>query len=279
MCRLLTFWASTDGADSLKTLLEAFVKASKDDHHLREITSGRHTSHDDGWGYAVAGEWIEGTPYVIHYKTPKPVFEDLTGLYKLQNAVERSSFMTGVMHARKASSGFAKTIIDAHPFHATLPDGVELWLAHNGSVDTESPPSRLLPEVGEGRPDSLALTLYLSRISSFRLRDALRIALTQGLTRTALNLGILLIGPKETATLTLNYNVYEGRDEARANYYRMYRIREEGLIANASSTITENYGMDGEPLRNGELVTLKTKRINGEPTYEEIREALITTQP
>jgi predicted glutamine amidotransferase len=259
MCRLLVFSAVEPAVEIVKELVESLVAASKEDPHLFKVSGGRFSSHDDGWGYAVIGEWIEGGKYVMHYRSGTPIYEDLTGLYKLENTLERSHALIGLAHSRKASRGFNRTYLDAHPMHAIMDDGSEIWVAHNGSLDIVSPRYKLLlPDLGEGRPDTLSLTKYLAGTGALRLMDALRLLIRDGLVKTALSLGMLLaVEGREPEAIAINYNVFEGKDRERADYYRMYRLADEGIIGVASSTVVEKYGGRFETLRNGEYVTMK----------------------
>lgn len=269
---MLVFSALEPAIETIKELIESLVAASKEDPHLKQITNGKYHSHSDGWGYVVTGEWVEGGKYIMFYKSGTPIYEDLTGLYKLENTLERSKVLIGLAHSRKASQGFNKTCLDAHPMHTIMDDGAELWVAHNGSLDIASPRYKLLlPYLGEGRPDTLSLTKYLAGAGSLRIIDALKLLISERLVRTALSLGILVaVEGKEPEAIALNYNIFEGKDHEKAEYYRMYKVSGEGFVAIGSSTIMEKYGKPSEALGNGEYVIMKviekgaSKRISAD---------------
>ena len=266
MCRLLVFSAKEDMLTQVKDLVNAFVKASENDPHLAEVTGGKFRSHNDGWGYALIGEWINGGIQVLHYRSLKPVYEDLDGLYKLVNTLERLKWVSALLHSRKVSQGYGKTLNDVHPFHAVNPEGIDIWLAHNGSININNLNSQL-SDFPSSRADSLALTIHLSKFLMKNFNTRLKELLINEVVKTALSLGILIMEAYKLPKLkALNFNIYEGRDEVRARYYRLYSYFKEGLEAVASSTVTEIFGRSKKPLRNGEVVEIEPLTLQGEVT-------------
>jgi len=275
MCRLLAFSAKNESLSQTKKLINAFMKASENDPYLIRITGGNSRSHDDGWGYALAGEWLNGGIHVLHYRSIKPVYEDLDGLYKLINTLERVRWVTALLHSRKASRGYGKTLNDVHPFHAVNHEGIDLWVAHNGSIDTQKLGSGL-SNFPKTRADTLGLTLYLSKFSIRRLEEKLKELLTNKAVKSALSLGILIMEAGEPPKLKiLNFNNYEGKDEVKAKYYRLYGYFEKGLMAIASSTVAENYGMPVKALNNGEIVNLEIYSTEGNTELKYTRKNIL----
>ncbi len=275
MCRLLAFSAKGENLPQTKNLINAFMKASENDPYLTQITGGNSRSHNDGWGYALVGEWLNGGIHVLHYRSIKPVYEDLDGLYKLVNTLERVKWVTALLHSRKASKGYGKTLNDVHPFHAVNHEGIDFWVAHNGAIDIKKLGSEL-SDFPETRADTLALTIYLSEFSIRSLEEKFRELLINGAVKSALSLGILIMEAGELPKLkVLNFNNYEGKDEVKAKYYSLYGYFEKGLMAIASSTVAENYGMPAKALNNGEIVNLEIYFMEGDTELKYSRKNIL----
>jgi len=271
MCRLLAFSARRDKLAQVKNLIDAFVKASENDPHLLEVTGGKFRSHDDGWGYALIGEWLNGGINVLHYRTIKPVYEDLDGLYKLVNSLERLKWFIALIHSRKASKGYGRTLNDVHPFHSVNIEGADFWLAHNGSVNVHALNQELSSSTISVRSDSLALALHLSKHPLKDFNTELKELIINGSVRTALSLGILIAEAGTAPRLKiLNFNIYEGRNEIKAKYYRLYSYFREGHKAVLSSTIAEVYeepSMSLKPLKNGDVVEIEPSTQGGKEIF------------
>ena len=252
------FSATYNSFGKVKAIINSFVSVSKFDPHLHKISGGKYASHNDGWGYVVIGEWSKGGAFILHYRSLKPSFEDLDGLYKLENTVERMSWIVGILHARKASKGLNKGLVDVHPFHSLTPSGIDIWVAHNGSIDIRKMGEKF-PEISGSRSDTLLLTLYLASKAASGIEKALNRLIYDGYVKTALSLGILIASPENPPILyAFNYNIYEGINNSFANYYRLYEIKDKGLRAIVSSTIAENINMKAKAMKQGELTAIKT---------------------
>ena len=275
MCRLLAFTAKGENLPKTKKLINAFMKASENDPYLNQITGGNSRSHNDGWGYALVGEWLNGGIHVLHYRSIKPVYEDLDGLYKLVNTLERVRWVTALLHSRKASREYGKTLNDVHPFHTVNHEGIDFWVAHNGSIDTQKLGSES-SNFPKTRADTLVLTLYLSKFSVRRLEEKLKELLRNNVVKSALSLGILIMEAGKPPMLkVLNFNNYEGKDEVKAKYYRLYGYFEKSLMAIASSTVAENYGMPVKPLNNGDIVNLEIYSTEGNTELKYARKNIL----
>ena len=255
MCRLISFATTADGLPELAALVKALARSAARDP-LLEALGVRQPSHGDGWGFAVAV--LKGGAWRFHFmKFGNPIFRDsegLRGLMRILSDSEGEVFL-GVIHARRASKGEAVTWVDAHPHHAIVRDGTEIYVAHNGRVNKEGLGGPLR------RSDTVSLALYLARNPP--LTEGLRKVVGSGYVESALSLGILIAGLGGAVRVaSLNYVSPKVRDEARRKYYAMHLL--EGgkyFVATASSTTAsffeESAGIKARELSNGELVFME----------------------
>ncbi len=255
MCRLVAFAATADGLPELAALVKALVRSAAHDP-LLEALGVKHPSHGDGWGLAIAV--LKGGAWRFHYmKFRNPIFRDsegVRGLLRILSDSEGEVFM-GVIHARKASKGEAVTWVDAHPHHAIVRDGTEIYVAHNGRVNKEALGGPLR------RSDTVSLALYLARNPP--VSEGLRKVIKSGYVESALSLGILIAGLGGAVRVaSLNYVSPKVSSEARREYYAV-KLLSGGryFVATASSTTAsvfeEQVGIKARELRNGELVFME----------------------
>lgn len=260
MCRMISFAATREGISNVTMLVEGLVESSREDPYSKPLT--KDTSHGDGWGYAIAYE-RGGYLYLEHYKTLNPIFEDVHGVGKLLGTLNRSEKVWGVAHSRKASRNEPKSIIDTHPFHGVTIDGVEFYLAHNGTIKKDR--MKGYREVME-RCDSLILTLYLSRILLEDFPEEFKKLACREYLKSALNLGLLILTFKNQPYVqTFTYNIFD--DEDRELYYRQYLVGDGSFYAVTSSTITDYYVTIFDKVEVPKGRNCKISLKHGEVTY------------
>ncbi len=257
MCRLIAFAASYDGIPELAALIKALARSARMDPYLKALGVEPPT-HGDGWGFAVA-VLKDGAVRAHHMRYGLPIYVDREGVAGLLKIISSPGveWVVGVAHARRASKGEPVTWVDAHPFHALMRDGTEVYVAHNGRVDKKAlqgPPRRT---------DTLALTLYLARNPP--LVEGIKKLISGGHVETALNLAILSTGRGGTVeAVSLKY-VVPGLEERVRRYYGMRLIRcGSYFTAAASVTTAEEYlrineSAGIEELRNGELALISVR--------------------
>lgn len=255
MCRLAAFAATVDGLPELAALIKSLARSAAHDP-LLEALGVKNPVHGDGWGFAIAV--LKGGAWRVHHmRFGRPIYEDsegIRGLLKMLSGSEGEVFV-GVVHARRASKGEAITWVDAHPHHAIVRDGTEIYVAHNGRVSKSAllgPPRR---------SDTVALTLFLA--DNPPLETGLRRVIRAEAVETALTLAILSAGVGGSIkALALNYVSDNVAGEVRREYYRAYVVRAGTYFAAvaSSSTAAELKSMTGlEPgaLRNGDLASIR----------------------
>jgi glutamine amidotransferase len=253
------------------SLLTSLVRASESDPYLRELY-GRY-SHGDGWGALVLD--VGSDVRLVTFKSLTPIFKDNLDVL----GFSRSSKTVEVIHARAASRNTPVNLFSTHPIEVTTASGYRVLVAHNGSVDK----SRLAHIVGYNDReynlynDTYFLAKFIAKkleeystleggashheiVNVFKqiLKDSLDYVIS------ALNLGLLLMREDEAYLLVGSY--YEGEDERRKKYYRVYT----GSIGNsrvyASSTIVELYNptvkVEWRELRRGEYYLYKIDRTS-----------------
>ncbi len=199
MCRLLALVGRNLGG--YLDYVDSFKTASECDPYLAEL-SGSETcgSHSDGWGYAVVGVDRDGRLVSQHYRTTVPVFHDQEGLNYLKSMLSRYSLLSAIVHSRKLAEGSAR-IVNTHPLHFSW-KGFEMWLAHNGLMDSEA----LSRDLSMSRISDITDTYYLgeyvyralSCVNKKELVEALKNAARY--TKTAMNTLIILYDDNKMIT-------------------------------------------------------------------------------
>ncbi|MFB6490115.1 MAG: class II glutamine amidotransferase [Thermoproteus sp. AZ2] len=235
MCRFYIYIGPPD-----EDLDRALKLSAQRDPLAPRASPDRPFQHKDGWGYAVY--LLNGS--IAYYRSGRPIWDDPhippIGL-------------AGVVHARAASGGEPLGAAYAHPFLAYTRDGHLLFVAHNGSVDKQ----RLAAELGKDPnrySDSWLLALFLADRwdnPDAALEEALKYRLT------ALNLGILEVGPEGPKAYAYSY--FEGGGE----YYKLYIVRGRGWAAAVSSTLARYIEAEREEVELGRLYRLKAPTQSG----------------
>lgn len=255
MCRMLVIMESKPRLDKhlRSRLYDSLVKAARMDPYSVALFGEGEESHGDGWGFLslrIGGRGAEG--YML-YRSTRPIFEDDLPLgYQSGDGLG-----VEILHARAASTGMPVNIFSVHPVEAQSPEGHKLFLAHNGSMDKEG----LARAVGAGVHEKSLYndSYFLARFLAMRSEDiasgrALEEAV--GYTRTAMNIALLLLSPRERLLVVGSYYKVGDKPVERRNYYKLYVGRGEGAIIYASSTIVDYYNpapglIDWAELPNG----------------------------
>ena len=137
-CRLIGFVANDPLV--VEELIGALSKSAMRDFLAEELGF---SSHDHGWGYAVASR-LRKRWSISFYKTVIPIWEDP------HHVDLNGNLFMGIVHARKASKNTPINTFSAHPYMYVLDDGSWMFLAQNGGINRE-----LGLELLEKKPTSL----------------------------------------------------------------------------------------------------------------------------
>ncbi len=137
MCRMIigVFSQDTEMGEVIP-FIESLRAAAEHDPFLVRYTNGRKTSHSDGWGYVIVS-----SNYIVEYKSLMPIYMDKKGYSQLFNhlqwIIEMNEAFAFMVHARLASPGYRRILVDTHPFHFYTVDNYDSWLAMNGTLMKE----------------------------------------------------------------------------------------------------------------------------------------------
>lgn len=218
--------------EELSILYLALKEAAENDP-IAEMFGGE-SSHEDGWGYVIAGE--DGSLH--HYRTSKPIYNDLHRIPEMVGG------FSAIFHVRKASD---KTTIRPAFAHPLLEDNENelLFFAHNGSLEKE-PLAKALGFAGITIDSELAAKLYA--------RDGTKcMRLLEKNTKSALNLLIMHINRK-TGKAQIYYKKYYVKPE-KAEFYDLYYKELDNGRTVYSSTL-DQLGLNGEKVIGNGLVPL-----------------------
>jgi len=245
MCRIT---AVLGKGSSLYSIYPEIVKglygAARYDPYSVDLFGPGEESHKDGWG-RLNIQLYEGDLSISHIRSMKPIYKEKPpirlSLSPLEEFIE-DTFFIDFMHARAGSTGMPKNFFSIHPFKEETKEGYILYLMHNGAVYKEL----LLKELGIDvdseyaslYTDSYFLAKYLSRYVSDKLnreivKDLIRF------TKTALNLGIVLITKQEIYILLGSYYKKGDKPKEMRNYYKMYFVEYNESVIYLSSTIVD----------------------------------------
>ncbi|MEB2837158.1 MAG: hypothetical protein GSR80_001062 [Desulfurococcales archaeon] len=267
MCRLLAgvAWGG-EGLRLLAGLAGLLARAAERDPLLARATGGRRWSHCHGYGILLAAR--RGASWRVYYERFDAWAPGLpeggvcrANLEALKAAVERlPRLLEGareallVLHARLASPGEPRGTLNAHPFRVeahTQAGPVEVYLAHNGSVEKE-PLARLHGLDPRAYTDTHILAIHTAaRLSEGRsIPEAISEVEERGLVKTALDLAVAILHPTGPPELYVNgYISPELReDPAKLEYYKPILLEASQLRAYASTTIAQLATSQGLPL-------------------------------
>ncbi len=252
MCRIL--FAMGDG-EELRPLAEAFRKSAEHDPY-RARRSGK-TGHADGWGYVLLGEGG-----IVHYRSPRPVFEDEDGFSGLLDSL--SGEVVLMAHARAASQG-AKSLFNVQPFSFSSRKGFSFWFSHNGDLDKEAVIERagFDREHFEGTSDSYAFSAYLCRLLDGPTAENLleHYSFGANVSRTTFNTMTLFLMPdgswRAFITAYMSSSYYE--NPLHRNYARLIALTKPFAIA--SSTLELYYRAGWSEVPNGTAYLIEPGRL------------------
>lgn len=221
MCRLLAL-LGTNLAE-LSPYINSFVEASRCDPALADyLKRSKCESHGDGWGFAAVGIREGGVGASTHYRTTTPVYGDLAGVESLKNVLREIEVGVVIAHSRKSAEGSVK-IGNTHPIYYSW-KGFEMWIAHNGVVDSDSLARALgvakLPDTTDTYYLGEYVYRHLSGVSAEELAEALKTAAKY--TKTAMNtLTVLFDGRKLISSITFYLSEQKTWSEPAIKYYRI----------------------------------------------------------
>ncbi len=209
MCRMFAYVGNS--RSDLMALYVALRKASEND----SLAEG--TKHGDGWGYVIFSD-----SRLIHYRTEKAIYEDVTlELPAIEGTVH------AVFHARKAGPNSSSgSPIFSHPFTAVTGNKA-LFLAHNGDLKVSVPEHSVDSEFALQK---IIETGDLSTASGelFEVTDKV------------LNLFLLTI-ERSTLNARIEY-INHWNEEEKGYYHKLYMKSMSGGSAVYSATMSESLG-------------------------------------
>ncbi len=243
MCRILVYIGS---ADSIRRhsdeLIRSFKEVSRYDWIFDKYTKGKEKSHSDGWGF-LGYEHSIGRKITL-YKSLNPFYEDdVSPLYKW---IEYSNgLVVLLLHVRAKSENMERNIFSVHPIYAESPDGSQIYVIHNGTLNKE-PLAKLVGESVESPRYSMYNdTYYAARIISnmnvfnvSKLKSLLEIFSQSKYLYSAFNFGLLWLS-KGHSYLVVGpmYRTMKGKELV--DYYRFYLAEGEDFDLYLSSTNVE----------------------------------------
>lgn len=273
-----------EASETARGVLKHLVEASRSDPYLREIAGD--SRHCHGYGYVAAlrrkGLWrvvyerFDAEPTLSGEEACEANLEALDYCVKrlsqtVKDDVEEAMI---VLHSRR-TRGEPRGGVAAHPFREELiitvedgPELAELYLSHNGGVKKDILAAHLGIENYKLYTDSHLYLKYLAKhLEGARYEEAPQlvaqtVSISKPLTKSALDLCILLYSPTKAPMLAAASYVAEKNDSARWKYYEPVLIESRGITGYISSTIRdlarsqwpEMRFMDG---RDGLVVLLK----------------------
>ena len=234
-----------DAVNTASLLLEAFLKASREDPYLARL-GVPDPSHCHGWGYVViwgTKEAYQGFEYARG--DGGSCKENLAGL---EYVVERLKALLEakwdrllvVVHARRAGRNEPRGLLHAHPFSLTVAfrhGPRTYYFAHNGSIRKDEL-ARILGVDPSAYTDSFIGFYWLVKRLSYGGDIAGLYRRLASYTRTALD---TILVEKTGSTASMYVTGYVGDvDEDRRQYYQPYLVRATGIVGYASSTIVDN---------------------------------------
>lgn len=214
--------------------------------------------HPDGWGYALVGSRRWREDFSAHYRSTLPVYEDPRGVSSLKSLVREARTGVLIVHSRRLAEGSARTW-NTHPIHYSW-RGFELWIAHNGLVDSDGLARELGMEKLADTTDTYYLGEYVYRslggVDPDGLAEALRRA--SRFTKTAMNTLAILYDDRRLLVSATSY--LSGRtmeDPRRVRYYRLHRGSLGGSRAFFSSSVAARSSAGAEELPLQSAVVLE----------------------
>lgn len=230
--------------DIYPEIIKGLYGAAKYDPYSVELFGEGEESHRDGWGrlnIQIFGEDIS----INLFKSLKPVYEERPpirlSISPFEDFIDQA-FFVDIFHARAGSTGMPRNIFSVHPFQEETKNGYQLFLIHNGAVYKE-PILRMLgidedSEYAKRYTDSYFLTKYIAGMVEDNLTEHVIKDVSQ-FVKTALNLGIVLVGEGYLNILVGSYYLEGNKPEAMKNYYKIYKANIRDALIYVSSTIVD----------------------------------------
>jgi len=204
-------------AEDLQNLYTGFSEGSACDPYLKRA-GYNFTCHKDGWGYVILD--ANG---LHHYRSSRAVYDDQVLLPRLSGTIY------AILHSRLGSDQTLNGHICAHPFAGSTDDAV-LFLAHNGGVDCDNLPKRMVDSEWA----------FSQILKAGGVDQALPMLKERTKTGAALNLLVLTLSRDPAKPPALQYlNFYKTEQEGRIAYYQMYSGDMTAGKAVFSSTIAD----------------------------------------
>ncbi len=279
MCRMLAMVARGDAVKNIvPELIDAFYRASRDDPYLASITGGD-GRHCHGYGFVLAartsGGWMlsyerfdAANDLGVGEESCRVNLEELgKACSRIKRVVSSADQVVLVLHSRRAGRQEPRGVQHAHPYHYCMGlrgGAVDIFLAHNGSVDKESL-ARIVGLDPSSYTDSNILLLWMA--SQIRYGVSFKEAIISAKSYTkpgrGLDLAILTISPGLGLDLYLVGYVAPEPDDKRRRYYETFIVRSDDIIAMVSSTIKDyasSLGLDFKSLY-GRAVHVDARRV------------------
>lgn len=266
MCRLVAGYAwSRDGASTLSMLVELAARAAEKDPYLYKAYSQE--AHCHGYGFVLLYR-IEGDAWRILYERYDAYGANLSeeeacrrNIEAVKGSTERLKAILAtadeafiIFHVRLASAGSPRGSMNAHPFFVKSrrwSGALEIYLAHNGSIDKSSLAHELHLSPDD-YTDSHLLALSIARRLETGEEDIVRILVENyKYTITAYNIAILVLEDKSGSVFPSMYLVSgysEDLDEAKKEYYKHYVFTQSTAAGIVSSTIRDLAVANGVPV-------------------------------
>ncbi len=232
MCRMVIGVFSQDTKmDEVIPFVESLKAAAEHDPFLAQYTNGRKTSHSDGWGYVIIT-----SNHIVEYKSSTPIYTDKKGygqlINNLQWIIEMNKAFAFMVHARLASPGYRRILVDTHPFHFYTVDDYDSWLVMNGTLTKKCIKNK------NNRSDTYNLVKNISKEKFDEIPQKIleQVIKNPGCVRAGLAIGI--IGFNTLNPSIKGYFVYYSRNDKNCQgYYDYYDLKLDKSYVIMSSTV------------------------------------------
>ena len=275
MCRMFVMLGRSEAVDRVRgSLVESLVEAARRDPYGGILFGNKEMSHGDGWGWALI--YLDDQRSALYLgRSTLPIYKDLSINAPRSVFISPGGRSVLMVHARAASRGMPINIFSTHPVEALTSKGYRLFLIHNGSVDKEELLKILGIDAGSDIAkiynDTYFLAQYMAKMILEEIDDKI-LSEAARLTRTALNIGMVLVKGQEAWVAAGSLYKASERYEEKKNYYKIYKGETEDLVIYSSSTLVDFYkpsiNIEWKELPNGhfEIYRIDGKAI--EPTRQ-----------